>query len=565
MDRENRLLLVILAAAFALLMVICVVGTAFVFFVYSSTGPMTPEPSSISAAPQVVETPLPTALATPRPRQGQTLILRPLSEPLTFDPQLIQDAASSEYAVHIFSTLVGIDHDLKLVPDLAESWDLSPDGRTYTFTLRQGATFQDGKPVTANDVKYSFGRALDPATKSPVAATYLGDIVGAHDRLANKTHDVSGVKVIDDRTVQITIDEPKSYFLWQLTYPVASILDQANVESGGAAWADSPNGSGPFKLVSRSSSEIDLARNDLFYGPKPKLDAVRFLLAGDAMASYERGDIDMVQVTAADIDRVTDELNPLSKELVVADQFSLSYLGFDVSVPPFDDPKVRQAMAMAIDKDKLVSVVLNGMAAKADGILPPGLPGYGQSLKAMPYDPAQAQQLLAQSKYAGNMPPIKLYVLGTGSEPVGTPPAIQDMLKQNLGLDVEIQLVDAASFFNGLIEHKWPLFVTGWIADYPDAYDFLDVLFHSKSPLNHGNYSNPQVDALLEQARVEQDEGKRTQLYQQAEQILVSEAAVIPLDFERDYWLVKPYVKGVTRPPMIIRWLDTVSIEGQPQ
>ena len=558
MKSDNRLLLAILAVALVLLLIVCCAGTVFVFFVYSSSNPGAVQiGSSIAATPRAVP-------AVPRARQGQTLTLCPLGgEPLTLDPHLVQDADSAEYIVNIFSGLVGIDQNLKLTPDLAEKWDISADGKTYTFTLRKNAKFQDGRQVTAQDVKYSFERALDPLTESPVADTYLGDIVGARDRLANRATSVSGVKVIDDATVAITIDAPKSFFLWQLTYTVAYIVDRNNIEKGGKNWADKPNGTGPFKLASRTADQIVLARNDNYYGAKPTLTQVTYLLTGSAMTRYENGEIDMTQVTGADIDRVTDETNALSKQLVTADQFSFSYLGFDVSVPPFDDPKVRQAIAYAIDKNKLTSVVLKGMATTADGILPPGMPGYNKDLNKLTFDPVKAKQILAQSKYAGTMPPITLYVLGSGAAPTGTPPAIQQMLQQNLGVTMDIQLVDSNAFFSGLFQHKYAMFITGWIADYPDPYDFLDVLFHSQSTLNHGNYKNAQLDTLLDAARLERDEAKRTQLYQQAEQVLISDAAVIPLDFARDYWLVKPYVKGVQRPPFVLPWLTPVSIEGQ--
>jgi len=559
MNRNNRLALLVLAVALSALLVVCLVGAAFVFYVYSSTG----EPGMIASTPTARSTVAPPTVAPARPRagQGQTLVLRPLGAPLTLDPHLVQDADSAEFVVHIFGGLVAIDENLKLVPDLAERWEISPDGRMYTFTLRRGVTFHDGKPLTAHDVKYSFERALDPNTHSPVANTYLGDIVGARDRLTGKAGEVAGVKVLDDSTVQITIDAPKSYFLWQLTYTVAAVVDRANIEKGGATWADRPNGSGPFRLVSKSSSEIVLARNESYYGSRPKLGQVRFLLTGPTMQRYETGDIDMVQVTGADIARVTDPRNPLNRDLQVADQFSLTYLGFDTSVPPFDDMKVRQALARAIDKDKLASVVLKGMASKADGILPAGLPGYNSNLRTLTYDPALAKQLLAESKYAAAMPSIVLSVMGSGAAPVGLPAAIQEMIRQNLGITIEIQLVQSDTFFAGLYAHKYPMFITGWIADYPDPYDFLDVLFHSQSELNHGGYASQELDRLLEAARVERDETRRLALYRQAEQMLVSDAPVIPLVTGRDYWLVKPYVKGVKRPPLVIPWLSGVSIE----
>ncbi len=556
MNRDNRVLLAILIVALVVLLVICCAGAAFVYYVYSNSN-TTGEGAAVQPAATRVATP-----AGPRAKQGQTLILRPLGEPLTLDPHLVQDAESAQYVVHIFSGLVAIDANLKLVPDLAEKWDVSSDGKTYTFTLRKDAKFHDGRAVTAQDVKYSFERALDPKTKSPVADTYLGDIVGARDRLANRAREVSGVKVVDDSTVQITIDAPKPYFLWQLTYTAAYVVDRANVESS-KTWAEKPNGTGPFKLASKSTSEIVLARNDNYYGSKAGLKEVHFLLTGAVMSRYETGEIDMVQVTLSDIDRVRDTRNSLNKELKTADQFSFSYVGFDVSVAPFDDAKVRQAIAYAIDKKKLTSVVVKGMATSADGVLPPGIPGYNKNLNKLSFDPAKAKQLVSESKYAAKMPTITLYVIGEGAAPTGTPAAIQEMLKQNAGLEVDIQLVEGATFFSGLLQRKYGMFITGWIADYPDAYDFLDVLFHGDSELNHGNYKNAQFDALLNAARVERDEAKRIQIYQQAEQLLVNEAAVIPLDFARDYWLIKPYVKGVQLPPMVLPWLTTISIEGQ--
>jgi oligopeptide transport system substrate-binding protein len=554
MNKDNRVLLVILAVAVAVLLVICCVGATFVYFVYSGNSPSLPGVGVPQANP--------TAQAAPRTRQAQTLIIR-ASDPTTLDPHLLGDADSAEYVVHIFSGLVKITDDLQLAPDLAEKWEVSPDGKTYTFTLRKDARFHDGKQVTAQDVKYSFERALAKETRSEVAIDYLGDIVGARERWEGRAREVSGVKVVDDSTVQITIDAPKPYFLWQLTYTAAYVVDRANVEKGGATWFDKPNGTGPFKLASRSTSEIVLTANDNYYGVKPKLREVRFRITGAGITGYEAGEIDMTPIGTTDIDRATDERNPLSKELLIADQFSFSYIGFNTTVPPFDDPKVRQAIALAIDKEKLVSVTMKSMATKADGILPPGIPGYNKDLNKLSFDPARAKQVLAESKYASKMPPITLTAVTTGGAAPISVQAIQEMIRQNAGIAVDIQLVEQGAFYSGLNVRKYAMFITGWIADYPDPYDFLDILFHSKSGLNHGNYVNLQLDALLEAARIERDNAKRMQLYQQAEQLLVSEASVVPLDFARDYWLVKPYVQGVKRPPLILPWLVNVSVEGQ--
>lgn len=553
-DRQGRLLLAVLGLTLILLLVVCVVGTALVYVVYRDGQP------AILATPGATST---VVALPPKGRAPATLILRPLSLPDTLDPHLCQDAASAGYIVHIFSNLVGIGEKLDIVPDLAETWEMSPDGETYTFTLRTDARFHDGKPVTAQDVKYSFERALDPLTKSPTADTYLGDIVGARDRLARRASEAAGITVLDERRIRITIDAPRPSFLWQMTYTAAAIVDRANVEAGGSAWADKPNGSGPFKLASKSASEIVLARNDSYYGAKPKLREVRFLLTGPGMSRYETGDIDVVQVTAADIARATDARNPLSQELVTVDQLDVTYLGLNPSMPPFDDPNVRQAIALAIDKEKLASVVLKSMSVKADSILPPGLPGYNKDLSPLSYDAVRAKQLLSQSKYASQMPGIVLTDGSASGQPSSLAAAVQEMLRQTLGLNIAIQLVDYSAFYDGLYERTYAMFITGWIADYPDPQDFLDVLFYSKSEMNHSGYSSSQVDALLDSARAERDETRRIQLYRQAEQLIINDAPVVPLCNSRDYWLIKPYVNGVKLAPLVTPWLQNVSLAGQ--
>ena len=173
-DKENGLLLAVLLGGVATLLVICVAGAAFVFYAYgraANGGPQSVQPGAQST---------PRAAALPRSRQPGTLVIGSMGAPLTLDPALVQDATSAEYVVHLFSGLLGIDDKLQIVPDLAEKWDVSADGKTYTFSLRNNARFHDGRPVTAHDVKYSLERALDPKTGSPVAGTYLGDIVGAN-------------------------------------------------------------------------------------------------------------------------------------------------------------------------------------------------------------------------------------------------------------------------------------------------------------------------------------------------------------------------------------------------
>jgi oligopeptide transport system substrate-binding protein len=508
----------------------------------------------------------PTLEAKPPTQPGATLNLTGGAPP-TLDPALTQDATSATYIVEIFSGLVTLNQDLEVVPDIAESWELSADDTTYTFHLRHDAKFHDGKPVTAQDFKYSIERACDPATGSVVADAYLGDIVGAQAKLRGEADEVSGVVVVDDHTLEITIDSPKAYFLSKLTYPTAFVVDQENVEGPAQPWTDTPNGTGPFRLAEyQSDFRIVLERNEAYYGtPKPALKQVNFMLAaGSPMTMYETGELDAVSVYPADIERVSDPSNPLSKELSTTPVLSLFYIGFNVQKPPFDDQKVRQAFNYAIDKDKYVEVVLKKMQAQAKGILPPGMPGYNENLKGYPYDPEKARQLIAESRYgdASKLPQITLNISGGGGTADKQVQAIVDMYKQNLGVDIAVQQTDWATYLWDLRAHHYQMFglTAGWIADYPDPQDFLDILFHSESRNNDTEYSNPEVDSLLEEARGEQDFEKRMELYQQAEQIIMDDAPIVPLTHDVDYWLTKPYVEGMIYPPVIIPKLKYVSI-----
>jgi oligopeptide transport system substrate-binding protein len=487
-------------------------------------------------------------------------------DPPTLDPALAGDAESAVYVAEIFSGLVTLDQNLKVAPDIAKSWDVSDDRMVYTFHLRDDVKFHDGRPVTAQDFKYSFERAADPVTGSPTADTYLGDIVGVKEKLNRKAAAASGVKVIDDFTLQITIDQPKAYFLAKMTFPASYVVDKNNVELGGRTWTDKPNGTGPFKLQEYVRGQrLILAKNTSYYGdPKPQIDEVDFILGGGSfMTMYENGDLDSTAVSINDIERVSDTTSPLNKELFVGPQLSTQFIVFNTHKPPFDDPKVRQAFALAIDRQKIVDVVYKKMPVSANTILPPGMPGFVDPQAAAAYDPAQAKQLLAQSKYAGKLPDITWTTTGAG----GTAPqgiqAMTAMLKDNLGVNVSIQQTDWATFIGQLNDptnNPYQMFDIGWVADYADPQNFLEILFRTGSTQNWAAYSNPDVDKLLDQAGLEKDSATRFKLYQQAEKIVLGDYPVVPLEYERQYWLTKPYVKGMIYPPMIIPRLKYVSL-----
>lgn len=504
------------------------------------------------------------------PAPGGGVFRRLWADPPTLDPHLTGDTTSAGVVVEIFSGLVAIDTDLQLVPDIAESWTIDDTGTVYTFTLRDNVTFHNGDKVTAHDFKWSIERAASPSLASHLADTYLNDIIGASDYIEGNAASIEGVTVIDDRTLQIAIDAPKAYFLAKLSYPTAYVLHRDAVEGGGRNWwVSNAVGTGPFKLKEyRIGERIVLERFDEYYRePRPDVDAINMNLAGgQSMAMYENDEIDITGVGLFDLDRVLDPDEPLNRELVVAPPgFSVSYIGMNASTPPFDDANFRRALNHSIDKDLIANEVLAELVKPAYSILPPGFPGYTEDIQGLEYDPDLAREYLAQSQYSDpeTRPRIVITVPGTGGTIGLDLEVIIEMWKQELGIEVEIQQVEWATYLEDLDDRKFQAYAgLGWSADYPDPQDFLDILFHTESGMNHGSYSNTDVDALLEEARTIQDVVRRVELYNQAEQLIVDDAAWVPTWFTGEqYALVKPYINGYRLTPMTVPKLQEIRIE----
>ena len=512
------------------------------------------------ATPATTTAPAAQPVVTAGSGTGGGKLVRLFVDPPTLDPHLTTDATSAQIIIEVFGGLFTIDRDLNIVPDLVEDWDVSPDGRVYTFRLRSDATFHNGKPVTAEDVRWSLERATNPLTESPVAGQYLGDIVGVTEKLNGDAETISGVRVIDDKTLEITIDAPKSYFLAKLTYPTGFVLDRENVEADPKRWFRHPNGTGPFMLTQYDVGEkMVLSRFPTYHLGAPHLDEVEMILSGGtSMLMYENDEIHVAGVSLADLDRILDPSNSLNSELQQAPPtFSVQYIGLNVNEPPLDDVKVRQALNLAIDKQNLATSVLADQVVPAYGILPPGFPGFNPNLRGYEFDPERARQLLAESKYGDdldNFPLITMTTSGSFGASVSLDmEVVLQMWKKNLGIDAEFQQTEFATFLRDLHKRRFQMFDIGWIADYPDPENFLDILFHSESSNNHTNYSNPQVDSLLEQARTETDEAVRFRLYNQAEQMIVDDAPWVPLWYSGErYLLVKPYVHDYYLTPLYI-------------
>lgn len=496
----------------------------------------------------------------------QTLVLYGYGDPYPedLDPALTGSGAGGLVGL-LYSGLVSLTPDEKIVPDLAESWTVSTDGTVYTFTLRYDLAFQDESPLTAEDVKYSWERATDPKTGSAMAGTYLGDIVGVKEKLSGRAEEISGVQVIDDHTLVVKLDGPKPYFLAKLTYPSSFVVDEKSVNARTDDWLYEPNASGPFKLLEYEQGNIILLERNLAYHQPPKLAYIAFMLAyfDNPLKYYEEDVIDIADWFAnEEAAKILDADYPLYDEVQSMPSMCTDMLLMNNTIPPMDDPNVRKAFALAIDRQRLIDQFGGANYIIADTILPPAMPGFSTDLKIDPFDPKAAKEALAASGYAAKLPKVVLSLSGYANEPSDYANAIVAMWKKNIGVNVEVEYLDPTEYSKTAHEQHGQIVWYGWCADYPDPQNFLDILFYTGSDFNVSGYTNSKIDELLEQARVEGDATRRLELYKNVEMILLNDYAAIPLDHQIYTILVKPKVKGVILSPTGGRYLDLVWLEN---
>ncbi|MCB8982538.1 MAG: peptide ABC transporter substrate-binding protein [Ardenticatenaceae bacterium] len=499
--------------------------------------------------------------------RNETLVLQG-SEPLprSLDPAQ-QTGSAADFVGLLYSGLVRLSPEMQVVPDLAERWDVSTDGTVYTFTLGADLAFADGRPLTAADVQYSWERAADPDTNSTTADTYMGDILGFREKLQGEADTIRGVRVVDDRTLEVTLDRPKPYFLAKLTYPVSFVLDSNSVADKDLEdWVYEPNASGPYVLADRSENEYFVfERNDKYHAPSA-LPRVVFLLSriGNPISLFEAGEVDVAYLGAVDSLEVRQPSHQFHENWQTNTSLCTTLLQFNNTLPPMDDPLVRQALALSVDKEKLNDLLAEGTNLVASTILPPGMPGFDAELaeeqSANMNNVEVAQAALAASSYADGLPPLIISAAGFGDSERDDLNAISEMWREALGVEVSVEFLDPVDFKTVVAEERGHIVSYGWCADYPDPENFLDILYHTGSEFNVGGYTNSEVDALLEAARVELDVASRLAMYQEIEQLLLEDAAAIPLSHGVSDALVSDRVNGFVLAPMGVRLLPQLSL-----
>ena len=471
------------------------------------------------------------------------------TEPPSLDWSLATDHVSFNVIANLMVGLTEFDKDLKPAPVIAKSWDLLDGGRKFVFHLRDDVQWSDGKKVRAQDFEYSWKRLLNPKTGSQYAYI-LFDIVNAQAYAEGKLKDPSavGVQTPDEHTLVVTLRYPASYFLAITTFEVTYPQRQDIVEKFENRWTEPSNivTNGPFRLAAwKHENEIDLSANSTYFLGKPAIDKVSMLMVNEkttAVTMYEQGNLDfMDDHSIPSLDKPRLSKMPGYK---LVPQLRGEYYGFAVDRKPFDNPKLRQAFAMAIDR-AVFPKILQGGQTPATSWIPPGMLAHNPKI-GLPFNPNEAKRLLSEAGYPDGkgLPPI---VLGynTLDDNKLVAEAVQGMWQKNLNVVVNIENQEWKVYLKKLQTDPFVVHRAGWGADYPDPDNFMK-LFTSNSGNNHGRWKNPKYDQLLDRAAQEQDPAKRTQLYDEAQRMLTeSDAAIVPLYWKAEATLLNPKFTGL--------------------
>ncbi|TFZ05023.1 glutathione ABC transporter substrate-binding protein [Ramlibacter rhizophilus] len=471
------------------------------------------------------------ALAQPKPRTGGTLTYAAGSATQTLDPQFITDVTTFRGVGSMYEALTKQDENGEIGPGLALSWTVSPDKRTWTFKLRPGVTFHDGTPFNAQAVKFTFDRLLNPATGSPRRSTLAM---------------VESTEVVDDLTFRLTTKAPFAPLLAQLSAYNAYILSPTHVQKEGANFSKTASGTGPFKLQSWQPGEkLVVVRNDKYWGEKAKLDSVVYsvvpedsartllLLSGQADVISELPYIMVKKLSSLDAVKV-----------VRKPGYRTIYLGMNLSMPPFNDIRVRQAVAHAVNKPALVQGMLNGIGTLGGSLESSVIDGTAKDLPPYPYDPVKAKKLLAEAGFPNGFSTDFMVTTGRYNMDRQVAEAIQGQLAA-VGIKANIQSPEFGAYLAALNGGKVPLFMSGKGSPTGDM-DFTQALLnHSTGRMNYFKFKDPEVDRLIDQQRVAVDPKERQRLLTALQTKVYQEAPHITLYYEDQVSATRSNVHGV--------------------
>jgi oligopeptide transport system substrate-binding protein len=493
--------------------------------------------------------------------EAKTFRINVVGDPAQMDPVTVSEITAGRILKNMYEGFTDVDPDGKVIKVLAESWEPIADGNGFRFHLRKGVKFHSGRPFTAKDVKYTLEMLANPDSKGGLAAPYLANIVGAADVAAGKTKELSGVKIVDDNTVDITFTKPEVLFP---IYPIF-YMDSGIVAEQGPDWMTKVSaGTGPYKFKSWTRGvSVDLVANLDYWGGAPKIDGVSFLIvpSGDtALAQYDAGELDFVDVYEPSFRRVLKDAR-YKDQLIEIPRAQVRYLGMNQNLyAPFKDKRVREALSLSLDRAGIIKGIYGGAAFPAKGFITPGVPGYTPNLPDLKYDPEAAKKLMAEAGYPDGkgLPPVDIQT----TEPFKAEVSYYaDQFNRVLGMPVSVKIAERATFIKSMNAGQVPFFSWAWTIDYPDAMSYLGDMWFGSSPYNRPKWKNADYDRLIERARTTADEAKRFALYSQAEKILLDDWGAVPLPTTAVLALRKPNVHNVTITPFGFSTFKDITID----
>jgi len=458
----------------------------------------------------------------------------------TLDPAFIANAADVQLILQLYAGLTRLDETGEPYPSLASGWQVSPDGLTYTFAIRDGLEFSDGSALVAGDVRRSWLRLLDPGT-SATAPDVLSVVAGATRRLAGAIEeDGVGIAAPDDRTLVVTLRHPASYFPDIVATP-ATFVVPANADAT-PTWQSTQSfvGSGPYVVDELDGADLVLRANEHYVAGAPPIDEVRWVaeVDGDSVTAFAADAIDLAGVSGSDATWIAYDAD-LGPHLNAAEPLVVSYLGFDTTAPPFDDPRVRRAFALALDRERLVPLSEGPSAQAAPSLVPPAIwpEGFEPELDA---DPAEAQRLLGAAGYAD---PADLGTIVVNGNGLFVDPVIAAW-REELGVEIKVETSSFETFLDDLETRPPEVFTVGWIADYASPHALYGLLLEPGALSNYGDWRDDEFNELLEIAAAA-PEDEVGAAYDDVEAYVAEQAPVIPWSYGETWWLVDGGLRGL--------------------